>query len=63
MDTDPSWVYSIPLHHLLCEDSKEFQEPTPSHHHKTEEWWGTHRILQKVDAFKRATDGPRDWTM
>ena len=54
-DTDPAWICSIPLLHLLCEENLLFNAPPPSEIHRSKVWWGTTQVDEKVQAFKEAT--------
>ena len=59
-DSDPAWICSIPLLHLLCGECRAFNAPPLSDTHRTMVWWGTAQFDQKVQAFKAATKRS-DW--
>ena len=60
-DSDPSWICSIPLLHLLCKECTAFNDPLPSEYHRTDRWWGIAQLKTKVDAFKDAAPKYSDW--
>ncbi|XP_070197747.1 uncharacterized protein [Littorina saxatilis] len=54
-DRSCSWIYCIPLVHLLSEDCQPFHDPPLSEEHRTPVWWGTRRVEDKIKVFKEAS--------
>ncbi|XP_070197760.1 uncharacterized protein [Littorina saxatilis] len=58
-DCDPSWIYCMPLLHLLGDDCREFQPPSASEEHRTVRWWGVEKVAEKTMNFKLIKDTSR----
>lgn len=60
---DPSWLFLTPLIHFLSDDCKPFEFPLSANEHQSTPptWWGTSKITDLVESFKRKDSSLTMW--